>query len=144
MTAGVFQARGSALQLLENRGKIMSDLNISKRQSGSVTIVDLAGKIALGESNRALHDAIRELSAAGTNNIILNLASVTTIDSSGLGELVASYASVEKNGGALKLENLSEKAIELMMITKLYTVFDVFDNEAAALASFGTASEAAA
>jgi len=122
----------------------MSDLNISKRQSGSVTIVDLAGKIALGESNRALHDAIRELSAAGTNNIILNLASVTTIDSSGLGELVASYASVEKNGGALKLENLSEKAIELMMITKLYTVFDVFDNEAAALASFGTASEAAA
>jgi anti-sigma B factor antagonist len=122
----------------------MSDLSITKRESGGVVIVDLAGKIALGESNRALHDAIRGLTTGGSNNILLNLASVSVIDSSGLGELVASYASVEKNGGAMKLENLSEKAIELMTITKLYTVFDIFDNEADALASFGAVSEAAA
>lgn len=122
----------------------MSELNISTRKSGSITIVDLAGKIALGESNRALHEAIRNLTGAGEKNILLNLANVTVIDSSGLGELVASYASVERNGGSLKLANLSDRFIELITITKLYTVFDVFDNEAEALASFGTASEAAA
>lgn len=122
----------------------MSDLSISTRQSGGVTIVDLAGKIALGESNRALHDAIRGLTDNGQKNILLNLANVTVIDSSGLGELVASYASVERNGGSLKLANLSDRFIELITITKLYTVFDVFDNEADALKSFGSASEAAA
>lgn len=122
----------------------MSELNISNRQSGNVTIVDLAGKIALGESNRALHETIRGLTADGQKNIILNLANVTLIDSSGLGELVASYASVERNGGSMKLANLSDRFIELITITKLYTVFDIFENEADALASFGTASEAAA
>ena len=122
----------------------MSELNISNRKSGSVTIVDLAGKIALGESNRALHEAIRALTSAGEKNILLNLSNVTVIDSSGLGELVASYASVERNGGALKLANLSDRFIELITITKLYTVFDIFDNEADALASFAAASEASA
>lgn len=122
----------------------MSDLSISTRQSGNITIVDLGGKIALGESNRALHDAIRELIDNGQKNILLNVANVTVIDSSGLGELVASYASVERSGGSLKLTNLSDRFIELITITKLYTVFDVFDNEADALASFGAASEAAA
>jgi anti-sigma B factor antagonist len=109
-----------------------------------VTIVDLAGKIALGESNRALHEAIRSLTSEGEKSIILNLANVTLIDSSGLGELVASYASVERSGGSLKLANLSDRFVELITITKLYTVFDVFDNEADALASFRTASEASA
>jgi|SRR5687767_8189543 anti-sigma B factor antagonist len=122
----------------------MSDLNISQRQSGNVTIIDLSGKIALGESNRALHEAIRGLTSEGPKNILLNLANVSVIDSSGLGELVASYASVERSGGTLKLSNLSDRNIQLITITKLYTVFDVFDNEAEALASFGTASEAAA
>ena len=122
----------------------MSDLNISTRQSGGVTIVDLSGKIALGESNRALHEAIKNLIEAGNKNILLNLANVTLIDSSGLGELVAGYASAERNGGAMKLANLSDRFIELITITKLYTVFDIYDNEADALASFGTASEAAA
>lgn len=122
----------------------MSELNISNRKSGSVTIVDLAGKIALGESNRALHEAIRALTSAGEKNILLNLSNVTVIDSSGLGELVASYASVERNGGSLKLTNLSDRFIELITITKLYTVFDIFDNEADALASFAAASEASA
>jgi len=122
----------------------MSELSISNRQSGDVTIVDLSGKIALGESNRALHEAIRGLMTDGNKNILLNLAHVTLIDSSGLGELVASYASVERNGGAMKLANLSDRFIELITITKLYTVFDVFDNEADALASFEAASEASA
>jgi anti-sigma B factor antagonist len=122
----------------------MSDLNISTRQSGGVTIVDLSGKIALGESNRALHESIKGLIEAGNKNILLNLAKVTVIDSSGLGELVAGYASAERNGGAMKLANLSDRFIELITITKLYTVFDIYDNEADALASFGTASEAAA
>ncbi|MEO5860725.1 MAG: STAS domain-containing protein [Pyrinomonadaceae bacterium] len=122
----------------------MSDLNISSRQSGNVTIVDLAGKIALGESNRALHESIRGLTGDGKKNILLNLANVTLIDSSGLGELVASYASVERADGAMKLANLSDRFIELITITKLYTVFDIFDNEADALASFGAASEASA
>lgn len=122
----------------------MSDLNISNRQSGNVTILDLAGKIALGDTNRELHEAIRGLTGDGKKNILLNLANVTLIDSSGLGELVASYASVERSGGAMKLANLSDRFIELITITKLYTVFDIFDNEADALASFGTASEAAA
>ena len=116
----------------------MSDLKISTRQSGGVTIVDLSGKIALGESNRALHDAIKGLIDGGQKDILLNLANVTVIDSSGLGELVASYASAERNGGAMKLANLSDRFIELIHITKLYTVFDVFDNEADALASFGS------
>lgn len=122
----------------------MSELNISNRQSGNVTILDLSGKIALGESNRALHDEIRDLTSKGNKNILLNLANVSVIDSSGLGELVASYASVERSDGAMKLTNLSDRFIELITITKLYTVFDVFDNEADALASFGSASEAAA
>lgn len=122
----------------------MSELNISNRQSGDVTIVDLSGKIALGESNRAMHEAIRSLTADGKKNILLNLANVTLIDSSGLGELVASYASVERHGGTMKLANLSERFIELITITKLYTVFDVFENEADALASFEAASEASA
>lgn len=122
----------------------MSDLNISTRKSGDVTIVDLSGKIALGESNRALHEAIKSMVEGGDKNILLNLANVTVIDSSGLGELVAGYASAERNGGAMKLMNLSDRFIELIHITKLYTVFDVFDNEAEALASFGSASEAAA
>jgi len=122
----------------------MSDLNISTRKSGDVTIVDLSGKIALGESNRALHDAIKKMIDDGNKNLLLNLANVKVIDSSGLGELVAGYASAERNGGAMKMMNLSDRFIELIHITKLYTVFDVFDNEADALASFGSASEAAA
>ncbi len=122
----------------------MSDLNISTRNSGDVTIVDLSGKIALGESNRALHEAIKKMIDDGNKNLLLNLADVKVIDSSGLGELVAGYASAERNGGAMKLMNLSDRFIELIHITKLYTVFDVYDNEADALASFGSASEAAA
>jgi anti-sigma B factor antagonist len=122
----------------------MGDLNISKRQVNGVTVVDLAGKIALGESNRALHDELRELAQGSEKNILVNLRNVTLIDSSGLGELVAGYASIEKSGGTMKLTNLPDRATELMTITKLYTVFDVFDNEADAVSSFRSGAEASA
>lgn len=114
----------------------MGDLNITKRQVQGVVIVDLEGKIALGETNRQLHETIRLLVQEGKKSIVLNLSKVTTIDSSGLGELIAGYATLEKNDGTLKLANIPDRVIELMTITKLYTVFDVFETEADAVASF--------
>ncbi len=122
----------------------MSNLTISKRQAEGVTIVDLAGKVALGETNQQLHESMRQLVQEGKKNVVLNLANVTMIDSSGLGELVAGYATLEKNDGTLKLANIPDRILELMTITKLYTVFDVFENEADAVASFGNPTETAA
>jgi anti-sigma B factor antagonist len=122
----------------------MSELRINNRNERGVNILELEGQIALGETNRALHNAIRDLLAAGPQNILLNLEKVTLIDSSGLGEMVAAYASAERNGGLLKLCGLSDRFIELMTMTKLYTVFEVFDTEAEALSSFPAANEARA
>jgi anti-sigma B factor antagonist len=116
----------------------MSTLNITTRRSGQVAILDLTGQIRLGETNISLHKAVHELVDGGEKNVLLNLANVTTIDSSGLGELVAGHATLEKNGGEMKLLNLNDKVTELMVITKLHTVFDVFDDEAAAVASFAS------
>jgi anti-sigma B factor antagonist len=121
----------------------MSDLNITTRDDRGVTVLDLTGKIALGETSQQLHTRLRELADEGNKNLLLNLANVRMIDSSGLGTLVAGYTTVERSGGVLKLTNLSDKASELMTITKLYTVFDVFDDEAAAVNSFPKADEAA-
>jgi anti-sigma B factor antagonist len=121
----------------------MSDLNISTRELRGVIVVDLAGKIALGDTSQQLHSELRRLSDEGNKNILLSLANVKTIDSSGLGTLVAGYTTIDRAGGQLKLTNLSDKASELMTITKLYTVFEVFDDEQAAVNSFGKAGEAA-
>jgi len=121
----------------------MSDLNISTRELRGVIVVDLAGKIALGDTSQQLHSELRRLADAGNKNILLSLANVKTIDSSGLGTLVAGYTTIDRAGGQLKLTNLSDKASELMTITKLYTVFEVFDDEQAAVNSFGKAGEAA-
>jgi anti-sigma B factor antagonist len=121
----------------------MSDLNITTRDDRGVTVLDLTGKIALGETSQQLHTRLRELADEGNKNLLLNLANVRVIDSSGLGTLVAGYTTVERSGGILKLTNLSDKASELMTITKLYTVFDVFDDEKAAVNSFPKAGEAA-
>ena len=120
----------------------MPELAISTRNADGVTILDLAGGIALGDSSAKLHSALRSNVDEGNNLLLLNLADVTTIDSSGLGSLIAGFATVEKSGGKMKLENLSEKALELMTITKLLTVFDVFDNETDAIASFGSEERA--
>ena len=119
----------------------MSNLSISERRVRDVVIVDLSGKITLGESNRQLHEAIRLLTAGGKQNIILNLAKVTTIDSSGLGEIVAGFSTVKAAGGSLKLIHMPQRLGDLMTITKLYTVFEIYDSEAEGIDAFETSNE---
>jgi len=114
----------------------MAELNISERQAGDVTILDLDGKITIGEGSVALRTAIRRLLEEGKKRLLLNLARVTYIDSSGIGELVSSYTAINKEGGQLKLLNLTQKIQDLLTITKLLTVFDVYENESEALSSF--------
>jgi len=114
----------------------MAELNISERQSGDVTILDMDGKITIGEGSVALRTAIRRLLEEGKKKILLNLARVGYIDSSGIGELVSSYTAINKDGGELKLLNLTQKLQDLLTITKLLTVFDVYESEAEALASY--------
>src|SRR5438477_313951 len=114
----------------------MSDINISERQAGDVTILDLAGKVTIGEGSVALRTAIRRLLEEGKKRILLNLAGVGYIDSSGIGELVSSYTAINKEGGQLKLLRLTQKLRDLLTITKLLTVFDAYDTEADALSNF--------
>ena len=114
----------------------MAELNINERQAGDVTVLDMSGKITIGEGSVALRTAIRRLLEEGKKRILLNLAGVSYIDSSGIGELVSSYTAINKEGGQLKLLNLTDRIQNLLVITKLLTVFDAFDNEAEALKSF--------
>lgn len=114
----------------------MAELNISERQAGDVTILDMDGKITIGEGSVALRTAIRRLLEEGKKKILLNLAKVNYIDSSGIGELVSSYTAIGKESGQLKLLNLTQKLEDLLTITKLLTVFDVYDSEDEALAGF--------
>ena len=114
----------------------MAELNINERQAGDVTVLDMSGKITIGEGSVALRTAIRRLLEEGKKRILLNLAGVSYIDSSGIGELVSSYTAINKEGGQLKLLNLTQKLQDLLTITKLLTVFDVYDKEADALNSF--------
>jgi anti-sigma B factor antagonist len=114
----------------------MAQLNIKKRQAGDVAILDLDGEVRIGDTATSLRSAMRDLVASGTQKILLNLGGVKYIDSSGIGELIANYTTVGRTGGQLKLLNLTEKVQDLLVITKLLTVFDVYDNEADALASF--------
>ncbi len=111
-------------------------MKTSTRQVAGVTVVDLSGRITLGEGSVVLRDVVRELVAKGNKKILLNLAEVTYIDSSGIGELVSAFTSVRNQGGELKLLNLTKKVHDLLQITKLYTVFDIKDDEANAVASF--------
>jgi anti-sigma B factor antagonist len=108
----------------------------STRQVGGVTIVDLSGRITLGEGSVTLRDTVHDLLSKGLKRILLNLGDVNYIDSSGIGELVSAFTAAKKQGGELKLLNLTKKAHDLLQITKLYTVFDVKDDEAAAVKSF--------
>jgi anti-sigma B factor antagonist len=114
----------------------MAELNISERQAGDVTILDMDGKVTIGEGSVALRTTIRRLIGEGKKNILLNLGGVGYVDSSGIGELVSSFTSVQKEGGKLKMLNLTQKIQDLLAITKLLTVFDVFENEGEALADF--------
>ena len=118
-------------------------LNAKVRRVGDVAIVDLSGKITLGENTGILRDELRSLLAQGTKNIILNMGEVSYVDSAGLGELVGAYTTATNQGGAVKLLNLQGKMKDLMQITKLHTIFPAYDNEKAALGSFGGATASA-
>lgn len=111
-------------------------LKVSVRQVGQVAVIDLSGKITLGEGSGTLRDTVAEVAAKGNKNILLNMADVSYIDSAGLGEMVGSYTSVTNKGGQLKLVNLQTKLKDLMQITKLHTVFHVFEAEDEAIASY--------
>ena len=114
----------------------MAELNISERQAGDITILDMDGKVTIGEGSVALRSTIRRLLGDGKKKILLNLGNVGYIDSSGIGELVSSFTAVNKESGSLKLLNLTQKIQDLLAITKLLTVFDVFENEGEALSSY--------
>ena len=119
-------------------------MTTSTRQVGGVTIVDISGRIVLGEESAALGDLLCDLLSKGHKKIVFNLGDVDYIDSSGLGHLVSAYTSVQKQGGELKLLNLTKKVQDVMQITRLYTVFDIMDDEAAAVRSFAPSSAATA
>jgi anti-sigma B factor antagonist len=108
----------------------------NSRQIDGVTVLDLSGRITLGEGSVILRDTIRDLIGRGQKKILLNLGDVTYIDSSGIGELVSAFTTVRNQGGELKLLNLTKKVHDLLQITKLYTVFDIKDDEATAIKSF--------
>jgi anti-sigma B factor antagonist len=111
-------------------------MKISTRQVDGVTIVDCSGRITLGEGSVTLRETVTQLLGKGEKKILLNLGDVNYIDSSGIGELVSAFTTVRKQGGDLKLLNLTKKVHDLLLITKLYTVFDVKDDEAVAVKSF--------
>ncbi len=111
-------------------------LAISSREVDGVTVLDLSGRITLGEGSVQLRDAIRDLIGKGERRILLDLGDVNYIDSSGLGELVSAYTSARNQGATVKLLKLTKKVHDLLQLTKLYTVFDIYDDEASAIASF--------
>ena len=111
-------------------------VKLNTRQVGDVSVVDVAGRITLGEGSSALRDTLREMVSKGQKHILLNLGDVSYIDSSGIGELVSGFTSVTNSGGQLKLLNLNKRIKDLLQITKLYTVFDVHEDEASAVRSF--------
>jgi anti-sigma B factor antagonist len=106
------------------------------RDSGSVTVVELSGRLTLGEASALLRKTIRGLLEDQRKNILLNLGDVDYIDSSGIGELVSGFTAVKNQGGDLKLLNLTKRVRDLLQITKLYTVFEVFTDESTAIHSF--------
>ena len=120
------------------------DLTTHTRHVSDVTIVDIAGRLVLGQESATLRRLVAELLENGHKKIVFNLADVNYIDSSGLGHLVSAFTSVRKQGGELKLLNLMKKVQDVMQIAKLYTVFDVMDDEAVAIKSFGQSATATA
>ena len=111
-------------------------VKLNTRQIGDVSVVDVAGRITLGEGSSTLRDSVREMVSKGQKKILLNLGEVSYIDSSGIGELVSAFTTVTNGGGQLKLLNLTKRVRDLLQITKLYTVFDVHDSEVSAIRSF--------
>lgn len=114
----------------------MAELEVAERQAGDVTILDMNGAVRMGQGSIALRESVRALVDGGKKKILLNLAGVNYVDSSGIGELIANYTTLSKVGGQLKLLNLTDRIQNLLVITKLLTVFDVYEDEAEALNSF--------
>jgi anti-sigma B factor antagonist len=117
-------------------------MKMAVHEKNGVSVVDISGKLTLGESTNALRNEMHELAESGSGRILLNMAGVTYIDSSGMGELVAAHTIVTNAGGDIKLLNLAKRAHDLLKVTKLYTVFEVFEDEDSAIQSF-TAAKAA-
>ncbi len=111
-------------------------VKLSTRQVGDVSVIDVAGRITLGEGSSALRETLRDMVSKNQKKILLNLGEVSYIDSSGIGELVSGFTTVTNSGGQLKLLNLNKRVKDLLQITKLYTVFDVHEDEAGAIRSF--------
>jgi anti-sigma B factor antagonist len=111
-------------------------LTIASREVDGVAVLDLSGRITLGEGSVQLRDAVRGLISKGRKNILLNMGDVNYVDSSGLGELVSAFTSAKNQQAEVKLLNLTKKVHDLLQLTKLYTVFDIFDDEASAITSF--------
>lgn len=111
-------------------------LSIASREVDGVTVLDLSGRITLGEGSVQLREAIRDLISKGSKNILLNMSDVNYIDSSGLGELVSAFTTAKNQSASLKLLGLTKKVKDVLQLTKLYTVFDIYDDEASAIASY--------
>ena len=111
-------------------------MQIEERAVGDVVVLDLKGKVTLGEGDELLKDKVNSLVNQGHKKIVLNLADVPYIDSAGLGEVVRTYTTVSRQGGQLKLENVTKRIADLLMITRLFSVFETFDAEQDALKSF--------
>jgi anti-sigma B factor antagonist len=109
---------------------------INTRTVGDVTVLDMSGKLTIGVGDAQLRDAVQQALENGSTKLVLNMSALTTIDSAGIGELVSAYTRVNNRGGKLKLENLPPKVTDILMITQLITVFEVYDNEEEAVASF--------
>jgi anti-sigma B factor antagonist len=111
-------------------------VKLTTRQVGDVTVVDAVGRITLGDGATTFRDTVRDLANGGNKKLLLNLAEVSYIDSSGIGEMVSGFTTVTNQGGQVKLLNLTKRVKDLLQITKLYTVFEVFDDEAHGVRSF--------
>ena len=111
-------------------------VKLNTRQVGDVTVIDISGRVTLGEGSSAIREAMRDLTAKGNKKVLLNLSEVSYIDSSGIGEMVSGFTTVTNQGGVMKLLNLTKRVKDLLQITKLYTVFEVFEDEATAVRSF--------
>ena len=112
-------------------------LRLSDRDVNGVTVIEIEGRIVLGEESNSFREKVKSLLAAGKKKIVLNLANVSYIDSAGLGTLVATFHSARSQGATLKLANLGQKFKEVLQVTKLMTVFDTYENETEAINSFG-------
>jgi anti-sigma B factor antagonist len=116
-------------------------MHIEERAVGDVTVLDLKGRVTLGEGDELLRDKVHSLINQGRRKLVLNLADVPYIDSAGLGEIVRTYTTVSRQGGSLKLLSLTKRISDLLSITKLLTVFETFDSEADAVKSFSASAQ---